>query len=101
MPIILGDARLTLAEAPDGAYDLIIVDAFSSDAIPVHMLTKEAVQLFLKKLKPEGVVLLHTSNRYLDLNSVLGAILKEIREEEPETAAIAVTTSSGVTPAGR
>ena len=44
------------------------------------MLTKEAVQLFLDKLKPEGVVLLHTSNRYLDLNSVLGAILKELPE---------------------
>jgi hypothetical protein len=58
------------------------------------MLTKEAVQLFLKKLKPDGVVLLHTSNRYLDLNSVLGAILKEIREESPDVAAIAVTDHS-------
>ena len=67
---------------------LLIIDAFSSDAIPVHMLTKEAVELFLSKLKPEGVVLLHTSNRYLELNSVLGAILKELPEG---TAAISVT----------
>ena len=50
VPIILGDARLTLAEAPDGAYDLIIVDAFSSDAIPIHLLTREAMAIYLKKL---------------------------------------------------
>jgi hypothetical protein len=76
--IAIGDARLTMAKEPDQSFDLLIIDAFSSDAIPVHMLTKEAVELFLSKLKPEGVVLLHTSNRYLDLDSVLGAILKEL-----------------------
>jgi hypothetical protein len=64
----------------NGSFDLLVIDAFSSDAIPVHMLTKEAVQLFLDKLKNDGVVLLHTSNRYLDLNSVLGAIKKELPE---------------------
>jgi hypothetical protein len=89
--IAIGDARLTIAKEPDSSFDLFIIDAFSSDAIPVHMLTKEAVQLFLDKLKPDGVVLLHTSNRYLDLNSVLGAILKELPEG---TAAIAVTDHS-------
>jgi hypothetical protein len=76
--IAVGDARLTIAKEPDASFDLFIIDAFSSDAIPVHMLTKEAVELFLSKLTPEGVVLLHTSNRYLDLNSVLAAILKEL-----------------------
>jgi hypothetical protein len=86
--IAIGDARLTIAKEKDASFDLFIIDAFSSDAIPVHMLTKEAVQLFLNKLKPDGVVLLHTSNRYLDLNSVLGAILKELPEG---TAAITVT----------
>ena len=86
--IAIGDARLTMAKEPDSSFDLLIIDAFSSDAIPVHMLTKEAVELFLSKLKPEGVVLLHTSNRYLDLNSVLGAILKQLPEG---TAGIAVT----------
>ncbi len=89
--IAIGDARLTIAKEPDASFDLFIIDAFSSDAIPVHMLTKEAVQLFLDKLKPDGVVLLHTSNRYLDLNSVLGAILKQMPEG---TAAIAVTDHS-------
>src|SRR6266568_1710269 len=63
VPIILGDARLTLAEAPDGAYDLIIVDAFSSDAIPIHLLTREAMAMYLKKLSPHGMVAMHVSNR--------------------------------------
>ena len=48
--IILGDARLTLADAPDGSYDLIVVDAFSSDAIPIHLLTKEAMAIYMEKL---------------------------------------------------
>jgi SAM-dependent methyltransferase len=78
--IAIGDARLTIAKEPDASFDLFIIDAFTSDAIPVHMLTKEAVELFLRKLKPDGVVLLHTSNRYLNLNSVLGAILKQLPE---------------------
>jgi hypothetical protein len=86
--IAVGDARLTVAKEPDSSFDLFIVDAYSSDAIPVHMLTKEAVEMFVAKLKPEGVVLFHTSNRYLDLNSVLGAILKAMPEG---TAAISVT----------
>ena len=76
--IVIGDARLTMAREQDASFDLFIIDAFTSDAIPVHMLTKEAVEMYLAKLKSDGVVLLHTSNRYLDLNSVLGAILKEL-----------------------
>jgi len=78
--IAIGDARLTIAKEEDESFDLFVIDAFTSDAIPVHMLTKEAVELFLRKLKPDGVVLLHTSNRYLNLNSVLGAILKQLPE---------------------
>jgi spermidine synthase len=74
MPIILGDARLTLAEAPDGAYDLIIVDAFSSDAIPIHLLTREAMAMYLKKLSPHGMVAMHVSNRHLELASVVAGI---------------------------
>jgi SAM-dependent methyltransferase len=90
--IAIGDARLTMAKEKDGSFDLFIIDAFTSDAIPVHMLTKEAVQLFLSKLKPDGVVLLHTSNRYLDLNSVLGAIQKVLPEG---TAGIAMQDAGG------
>ncbi len=74
VPITLGDARLTLAEAPDGTYDLIIVDAFSSDAIPIHLLTREAMAVYLKKLKTGGMVVLHISNRHLELASVVTGI---------------------------
>lgn len=74
--IVLGDARLTMAKEPKDSFDLIIVDAFSSDAVPVHLMTAEALRLYLDKVKPDGIVLLHISNRYLDLDSVLGATVK-------------------------
>ena len=73
---MLGDARLTMAKEPNDSFDLIIVDAFSSDAVPVHLMTAEAIRLYLDKVKPDGIVLLHISNRYLDLDSVLGATIK-------------------------
>ena len=73
-PVILGDARLTLAEAPDGVYDLIIVDAFTSDAVPVHLLTREAMAIYLSKLSPHGIVAMHVSNRHLELASVVAGI---------------------------
>ena len=78
--IAIGDARLTIGKEPDASFDLFIIDAFTSDAIPVHMLTLEAVKLFLDKLKPDGVVLLHTSNRYLDLDGVLASTLRLLPE---------------------
>jgi hypothetical protein len=74
--IVLGDARLTMTKEASESFDLIIVDAFSSDAVPVHMMTVEALRLFLDKVKPDGIVLLHISNRYLDLDSVLGSTIK-------------------------
>ncbi len=73
--IVMGDARLTMAKEASGSFDLIIVDAFSSDAVPVHLMTAEALRLYIDKLKPEGIVLLHISNRYLDLDSVLSATI--------------------------
>jgi spermidine synthase len=72
--IVLGDGRLTMAEAPDGGYGLIILDAFSSDAIPTHLLTREALALYLEKLDPEGVLVFHISNRYLNLKPVLATL---------------------------
>ena len=65
--MVLGDARLKLAAAPAGAYDLLLVDAFSSDAVPTHLLTVEALRELSRVLKPDGVVVLHLSNRNLDL----------------------------------
>jgi hypothetical protein len=72
--IVLGDARLTLADAADGQYDAIVVDAFSSDAIPIHLLTREAMAIYAKKLTPHGVVIVHVSNRHLELVSVVAGI---------------------------
>jgi hypothetical protein len=71
--IQIGDARLTLTKEADASFDLLIVDAFSSDAVPVHLMTSEALTLYLSKLTPDGIALLHISNRYLDLDAVLGA----------------------------
>jgi spermidine synthase len=73
--VVIGDARLTMAKQDDGYFDLIIVDAFSSDAVPVHLMTAEALRMYAAKLSPTGVVLLHISNRYLDLDNVLAATL--------------------------
>lgn len=64
---VLGDARLTLAREPAGTYDLLIIDAFSSDAVPTHLLTVEALRDYLRVVKPNGVVLLHLSNRNLEI----------------------------------
>lgn len=69
--IVLGDGRLTIAQAPDHSYDLIVLDAFGSDAIPVHLLTREALQLYTKKLKPNGVLMFNVSNRYVGLAPIL------------------------------
>ncbi|MCA1629135.1 MAG: fused MFS/spermidine synthase [Acidobacteria bacterium] len=69
--IVLGDARLRLADAHANAYGLIVLDAFSSDAIPLHLMTLEALDLYLSKLAPGGVVLFHVSNRSLDLHPVV------------------------------
>jgi hypothetical protein len=74
VPIVLGDARLTMADAPDGSYDLIIIDAFSSDAIPIHLMTREAMALYRQKLSPHGMVVMHVSNRHLELASVVAGI---------------------------
>ena len=71
--VIIGDARLMMAAQPDASFDVMVLDAFSSDAIPVHLVTLEAMQLYLSKLAPGGVIAVHISNRYLDLAPVEGA----------------------------
>jgi hypothetical protein len=71
---VIGDARLTFAREPDGLYDLIIVDAYSSDAIPIHLATEEAMKIYKEKLAPQGAVLMHVSNRHLELASVIVGI---------------------------
>src|SRR5262249_16465683 len=71
---VIGDARLTFAKEPDGIYDLIIVDAYSSDAIPIHLATREAMKIYKDKLAPRGAVVMHVSNRHLELESVVVGI---------------------------
>ena len=84
--IVVGDARLKIEEAPDRSYGLIVVDAFSSDSIPVHLLTKEAIRLYLAKLNDAGLIAFHISNRYLDLEPVL----KKLADDDGLAARIAI-----------
>jgi SAM-dependent methyltransferase len=72
LKVTVGDARIELAKASDASYGLIVLDAFSSDSIPIHLLTREAIAMYLRKLKPGGVLAFHISNRYLDLAPLLG-----------------------------
>ena len=71
LAVRLGDARLSLLADESERFDVLVIDAFSGDAIPVHLLTREAVSLYLQRLKPDGILAIHTSNTYLDLNPVV------------------------------
>jgi spermidine synthase/MFS family permease len=75
--VALGDARLTLEREPPQGFDVLAVDAFSSDAIPVHLITKEALGIYLRHVKSDGIVAFHVSNRFLDLIPVVARIAKE------------------------
>ncbi|MEX0743237.1 MAG: fused MFS/spermidine synthase [Actinomycetota bacterium] len=75
--IVVGDGRQTLAREPASSFDLLVVDAFSGDAIPMHLLTREAFDLYLSRLQPDGLLALHISNRYLDLAPVVGRVTQE------------------------
>ena len=74
----LGDARLTLEREPPQDFDVLAIDAFSSDAIPVHLITTEAVEVYLRHMKPDGVIAFHVTNRYLDLVPVVEGIAHEL-----------------------
>ncbi len=75
--VILGDGRLEIAKAANETYDLILLDVFSSDNIPPHIITKEAFGIYLQKLKPDGILAAHLSSRYLDLAPVAGASARD------------------------
>jgi hypothetical protein len=74
--IVLGDARLQLQNAPDNSYGLIVLDAFNSDAIPIHLMTEEAINLYMSKLAVGGIVAFHVSNRSLRLDRVLSDLAR-------------------------
>ncbi len=76
--IVPGDARLALEREPGQNYDVLVVDAFSGDAIPVHLLTKEAFALYFRQMKKSGVLAVHVSNRYLELESVVAGVARSL-----------------------
>jgi len=93
--VVLGDARLSVARAPDRALGLIVGDVFSSDAVPAHLLTREALALYRSKLTRDGAIALHISNRYLDLEPVVAALASDagltcLTREEPRRARVRV-----------
>src|SRR5262249_37259888 len=111
--VLMGDARLRMglpygpyndaaevagegkAGGPDGFYHMMVVDAFSSDAIPVHLLTKESMEMYFSKLAPRGVLCVHTSNRHLHLAPVTANVAKHIEMEDPDQTEFWVTVEEG------
>jgi hypothetical protein len=77
-PVIVGDARLTLAKEPDEVFDYLVLDAFSSDSVPTHLLTVEAINLYMAKLADTGLLALHISNRHMDLARSVSSTIAEI-----------------------
>jgi hypothetical protein len=77
--IVLGDARLKLREAADHTYGILVVDAFSSDSIPIHLLTREALEMYFQKLTEDGILAVHISNRHLDLQPVLANLARQLK----------------------
>jgi spermidine synthase len=93
--IIPGDARLSLEREPPQNFDILLVDAFSGDAIPVHLLTREAFALYFRHLKPQGILAVHVSNRFLDLPPVVAAAAntvaaRAVKVTSPEDQANAI-----------
>jgi spermidine synthase len=88
--VMLGDARVSLENQPPQSFDVLALDAFSSDAIPTHLLTHEAMELYMKHLTPDGVLAVHISNRYLDLIPVCQRAAEHVKR-----AAIVIDDSSG------
>ena len=88
--VVLGDARLELAKAPRGSFDLLAIDAFSSDSVPMHLFTHEAFGVYLDALSPKGVMMVHISNNFIDLEPALSAELKArglaaaLRDDNPQ-----------------
>ncbi len=75
--VVLGDARLSLAAEAPQHFNVIVVDAFSGDAIPVHLLTREALALYRRHLQPDGIIAFHVSNQYVDLEPVIAGIASD------------------------
>jgi SAM-dependent methyltransferase len=75
--VVIGDGRLSLEKANEGEFDLLLLDAFNSDSIPAHLVSREAVQMYLRKLKPNGLLMFHVSNRYMNVEGLVSAIVTD------------------------
>jgi SAM-dependent methyltransferase len=79
--VVMGDARLSLEREPVRHFDVLVVDAFSGDSIPVHLLTREAFEVYFRQLKPGGVLAVHVTNTYLDLARPVAAVAQSLGRE--------------------
>jgi SAM-dependent methyltransferase len=79
--VIMGDGRLSIEKMPDREFDVLMLDAFDSDSIPAHLVSREAVQMYLNKLKPNGMLLFHVSNRYMDVEGLVSALIADAKLE--------------------
>ncbi|HEX4999230.1 MAG TPA: fused MFS/spermidine synthase [Terriglobia bacterium] len=77
--VTLGDGRLSIGRMADGTFDVLMLDAFNSDSIPAHLVSREAIQIFLRKLKPDGMILFHVSSRYLNIARLVAAAVTDAR----------------------
>ena len=75
--MVIGDARLSLQQRSE-KHDVIVLDAFSSDSIPIHLITREAVEIYLSRLNPDGVMAIHISNNHLDLRPVVAGVMRDL-----------------------
>jgi SAM-dependent methyltransferase len=75
--VVIGDGRLQLARERDGSFDFLLLDAFSSDSVPTHLLSREAVKMYLSKLTPDGIVMFHVSNRYLNVEKLVSSLVTD------------------------
>ena len=98
--IRMGDARLSLAADESEKFDVLVIDAFSGDAIPVHLLTREAMTLYLGRLKADGILAVHTSNTYLDLNPVVKLLADDAGCESRLIRTMTTHGSSSTRPTG-
>jgi SAM-dependent methyltransferase len=75
--VMIGDGRLSIEKLPDESFDLLMLDAFNSDSIPAHLVSQEAVRMYLHKLKPDGLLMFHVSNRYMDVEGLISAVVSD------------------------
>jgi len=76
--VVLGDARLSLAREPSNQFDLLVLDAYNSDSVPIHLMTQQALQLYLDKITDRGLIIFHISNQYLDLTPVVANLAQDL-----------------------